>query len=235
MTLEETMKELAAKASASTRKTYLRHGAPEPLFGVRIGDMKPIHKKIKGDQALALKLYDTGNADAMYLAGMVADGSKMTRAQLDRWAERAPWHMISGTTVPWVAAEHPDGFEIALKWIDSPEEHIAVAGWSTLAAIVTTTPDDELPVKQVSSLLDRVTKTIKSAANRVRYVMNGFIISCGTYVAPLADKALEAARKIGRVEVDMGDTACEVPDAGSYILKSRRGAPVAPKRKTVRC
>jgi hypothetical protein len=33
----------------------------------------------------------------------------------------------------------------------------------------------------------------------------------------------------------MGDTACKIPDAENYILKSRRGAPIAPKRKTVRC
>ena len=235
MTLDQTMKELASKASASTKKTWLRHGAKEPIFGVKIGDMKPIHKKIKGDQDLAMKLYATGNGDAMYLAGMVADGSKMSRAQLDRWARDANWLMISGTTVPWVASEHPEGFDIAMKWIDSPKEHIAVAGWSTLASIITITPDDKLPIKQVASLLDCVVKTIKTSANRVRYVMNGFVISCGTYVAPLADKAMESARKIGKVDVDMGDTACEVPDAASYIIKSRRGAPVAPKRKTVRC
>jgi 3-methyladenine DNA glycosylase AlkD len=235
MTLEETMKELASKASASTKRTWLRHGAKEPIFGVKIGDMKPIHKKIKGDQELALKLYATGNGDAMYLAGMVADGRKMTRAQLERWVEEATWGMISGTTVPWVTSEHPDGMEIAMKWIDSPKEHVAEAGWSTLAAIVATAPDDQLPIKQIAELLDRVAKTIKSAANRVRYAMNGFVISCGTYVAPLAEKAIEAGRKIGKVEVDMGDTACEVPDAESYIMKSRRGAAIAPKRKTVRC
>jgi hypothetical protein len=143
--------------------------------------------------------------------------------------------MISGTTVPWVAAEHPEGFDIAAKWIESPTEHVAVAGWSTLAAIVTTTPDDQLPMGKITALLERVVKTIKSSANQVRYAMNSFVITCGTYVAPLADKAIDAARKIGRVEVDMGDTACEVPDAESYIIKSRRGAPVAPKRKTVRC
>lgn len=235
MTLEETMKELASKASESTRKTLLRHGAPESIFGVRIGDMKPIHKKIKGDQELAMKLYATGNGDAMYLAGMVADGSKMTKAQLDQWVKAANWQMISGTTVPWVASEHPDGFAIATKWIDSPKENIAVAGWSTLAAIVTTTPDDKLPLKEVAALLGRIAKTIKTSPNLVRYSMNGFVISVGTYVAPLAEKAMEAARNIGKVEVDMGDTACEVPDAESYIIKSRRGAPVAPKRKTVRC
>ena len=153
MTLDEAMKELASKASATTKKTYMRHGAHEPIFGVRIGDMKPIQKKIKGDQDLALKLYATGNGDAMYLAGLVADGSKMSRAQLDRWAKEATWHMISGTTVPWVASEHADGIDIATGWIDSPKEHIAVAGWSTLAAVVATTQDDQLPIKQLASLI----------------------------------------------------------------------------------
>jgi 3-methyladenine DNA glycosylase AlkD len=235
MTLDETMKELASKGSEQTKKTWLRHGAQEPIFGVKIGDMKPIHKKIKGDQELAMKLYATGNGDAMYLAGMVADGKKMSRAELERWVKAANWQMTAGTTVPWVASEHPEGFDLATKWIDSPKENIAVAGWSTLSAIVATVPDDKLPIKDLGALLGRVVKTIKTGQNRVRYVMNAFVISVGTYVAPLADKAIETARKLGKVEVDMGDTACEVPEAESYIIKSRRGAPVAPKRKTVRC
>jgi hypothetical protein len=40
---------------------------------------------------------------------------------------------------------------------------------------------------------------------------------------------------VGKVEADMGETGCKIPDAEAYILKSRRGAAVAPKRKTVRC
>jgi len=235
MTLEETMQALAAKATATTKKTHMRHGASEPISGVRIGDMKPIQKQIKGDQALAMQLYATGNSDAMYLAGLVADGRKMTRAQIERWAQQATWQMISGTTVPWVAAEHPDAIEIALKWIDSPKESIAVSGWATLSNVVTTTPDDKLPIKQLGTLLTRVVKTIHTSQNRVRYAMNDFVIACGTYVAPLGDKAIAAARKMGRVEVDMGQTDCQVTDAESYSLKSRRGAPIAPKRKTTRC
>lgn len=235
MTLEEAMKALESKASATTKRTLMRHGAPEPIWGVRIGDMKPIVKLIKGDQELAMQLYDTGVSDAMYLAGLVADGAKMKRAQIERWVKKARWHMISGTTVPWVAAEHPEAIDIALKWIDSPKESIAVAGWATLSNVVTTTPDEKLPVKQIAALLARIVKTIHSSQNLVRYAMNNFVICCGTYVAPLAEKAVEAAKKIGRVKVDMGQTDCQVPDAENYITKSRRGLPVAPKRKTTRC
>lgn len=235
MTLDETMKLLATKGSEQTRRTFRRHGAPETMFGVKVGDLKPIAKLIKGDQKLALELYATGNSDAMYLAGLVADGAKMKKAELDRWAKNATWQMISGSTVPWVASEHPDAIEIALKWIDSSKEHIAVAGWATLSCMVSVWSDEMLPIKQIDTLIARVVKTIHAAPNLVRYAMNNFIICCGTYVAPLAETALTAAKKIGRVEVDMGDTACQVPEAVSYIEKCRRGLPVAPKRKTARC
>jgi hypothetical protein len=235
MTLAQAMSELAAKGSEATKRTFLRHGAKEPFFGVKIADLKLIHKKLQGEQALALQLYATGNGDAQYLAGMIAEGAKMTRAQLQRWADTAAWEMISGTTVSWVASEHPDGFALASKWIDSPQEHVARAGWTTLSALAATVPDERLPVKEFSALLDRVARTLAAAPDGTRYSMNSFVIACGTYIAPLGDQAIATARKIGRVEIDMGDTACQVPDAESYILKSRRGAPVAPKRKTLRC
>ena len=235
MKLKEVMSGLEQKGSESTKRIFLKHGAKEPFFGVKVADLKIIHKKLKGDQALALKLYATGNSDAQYLAGMIADGAKLTPAQLQRWADTAAWGMISGTIVSWVASEHPDGFALAVKWIDSKKEGVAVSGWRTLGALATVVADDRLPVKQFSALLDRVAKTMPSASDEVRYAMNGFVIACGTYVAPLATRAIATARQIGRVEIDVGETACEVPEAESYILKNRRGAPVAPKRKTVRC
>lgn len=235
MTLDQVMTELAAKGSESVKRLWLKHGAKEPFFGVKIGDLKVLHKKLKGDQALALQLYATGNSDAQYLAGMIVDGAKMTPAQLQKWAETASWGIITGTPVPWATSEHPEGCALALKWIDSPKEKVAVAGWKTLSAIATTVPDEQLPMKQFSALLDRVTKAMPTGSDDLRYAMNGFVIACGTYLAPLGDKAIATARKVGRVEIDMGDTECKVPEAEAYILKSRRGAPIAPKRKTVRC
>lgn len=235
MTLDETMQALAVKGSEATKRVLAKHGAKEPFFGVKISDLKVIHKKIKGDQPLALQLYATGISDAQYLAGMVADGRKMTVAQLDTWAKTASWHMISGTTVPWVASEHPEGIALALTWIDAEDTGVMVAGWATLTGLVATMPDEALPMETLAALLDRVARTIKQAPNRVRYVMIGFVISCGTYLAPLGKRAIETVRKIGKVDIDMGDTACKLPDAEDYIMKCRRGAAVAPKRKTIRC
>lgn len=235
MTLSQVMAELAAKGSESVKRIFARHGAKEPFFGVKVGDLKIIQKKIKGDQALAMQLYATGNGDAQYLAGMVADGHKMTSAQVQSWADGAAWNMVSATIVPWVASEHPDAFALALKWIDSPREGVAVSGWNTLGALAALRPDAELDLKRYAALLDRVAKTLPAEPDDVRYAMNSFVIMCGTYVLALGDRAIATARKLGKVQVDMGETSCRVPDAESYIIKSRRGAPVAPKRKTMRC
>jgi hypothetical protein len=235
MKLKEVMAALEAKGSEQIKRIFLRHGATEPMFGVRVGDMKPIAKKLKGEQALALELFATGNGDAQYLAGMVADGRQMTAKQLQTWVDTAAWDMISGTTVPWVASEHPEGFALATKWIDSKNEQVARSGWNTLGALAATIPDADLPVAKFGQLLDRVVRDMPKAPGGTRYSMNSFVISVGTYIAPLGAKAVATARKLGKVEVDMGETDCQVPDAESYILKSRRGAPVAPKRKTVRC
>jgi 3-methyladenine DNA glycosylase AlkD len=235
MTLKDVMAQLKSKGSESTKRIFLKHGAKEPFFGVKVADLKVIAKTIKGDQGLALALYGTGNGDAQYLAGMVADGAQMTRKEIQSWADKASWRMISGTTVPWVASEHAEGFALALEWIDSKKEHVAIAGWATLGAWVTVHVDSELDLKQLGALLDRVAKGIHSQPDRVRQQMNYFVIAVGSYVAPLGARALAAAKKIGAVAVDVGDTDCKIPDAETYILKTRRGAPSAPKRKTVRC
>ena len=229
------MSALAAKGSESTKKIWVKHGAKEPFFGVKIADLKVLQKKLKGDQALALQLYATGNGDAQYLAGMLVDGRQLTAAQLQTWAETANWTMISGTIVPCAASEHPDAFALASKWIDAQSEAVAISGWRTLAALATIVPDTDLPIKKFAALLDRVAKKLAASPDDVRLAMNAFVIAAGTYVGPLGDHAIASARRIGKVEADLGDTACKIPDAEPYILKCRRGAPIAPKRKTIRC
>ena len=234
-TVSQVMSELKKKGSAQTRKTFQRHGAPENMFGVKVADLKVISKKIKGNQELACALYETGNSDAMYLAGLVADGSQMTKKQLDAWAKGATWYMLAEYTVPWVAAESPHGQSQALKWMKSKNESVASSGWASYAALLSNTLDEELDFEEIKSLLNRVVNEIDGAANRVRYTMNGFVISTGCYVKPLWKQAVAAAKKIGKVSVEMGDTACKVPLATEYIEKVKSMGRVGKKRTTVKC
>ncbi|MBK9386995.1 MAG: DNA alkylation repair protein [Planctomycetes bacterium] len=235
MELADVMAELEKLGNATTKKTWLRHGATEPLFGVKIGDMKVLLKKLKGRQDLALQLYATGNLDAMYLAGLLADGAQMSKKELESWAKAARWQMIAEYTVPWVTSEHADARAIALKWMDSKQEHIACAGWNTYSGFVSMRPDGELDLAEVEALLQRVLSEIGEAKNRVKYCMNGFVMAVGAAVKPLLAKAKATAKKLGKVEVDVGDTDCKVPLALEMLEKIEKMGKVGNKRKTMKC
>lgn len=234
------MAELKSLGSPSIKKVMVRHGAQEPYFGVKIEDLKKIAKRMMRElpadkrHKLVLALYATGCGDAMYLAGLAADDEAMTREDLVRWVKAANWSMISDFTVPWVAAGNRHGPELAREWIESPHERIASAGWNTFSSLAATRPDEELDLSELKGLLARVEKTIHSAQNCVRYNMNGFVIALAAHVVPLSETAIAAARRIGVVEVDMGDTNCQVPFAPEYIEKviARRGIK---KRKSAKC
>jgi 3-methyladenine DNA glycosylase AlkD len=235
MTAAEIVAELQTLGSASIKKVLLKHGAKEPIYGVKIEDLKKIQKRVKKNHALALELYDTGISDAMYLAGLIADDAQMTKEDLQRWVEQASWYMVGEYTVPWVAAGSKFGHELALEWIDAPQPHIAASGWATLSSLVALKEDKDLNLPELKRLLQRVQKTIHAQPQRVPYVMNGFIIAVGSYVPKLTDVALQVADKIGTVEVDMGDTACKVPSAREYIQKVQQRGTLGKKRKTVKC
>jgi 3-methyladenine DNA glycosylase AlkD len=236
-TVTSIMAELKRKGSEKTRKMYARHGmATERMCGVSIADLKVIAKTIKGQQVVACELYETGNLDAMYLAGLVADGSQMTKKQLNGWAERAAnLQMISEYTVPWVTVENPDARDLAMQWIKSKKERVACSGWCTYAGLVATRLDEELDLPEIEGLLDTIVREINGAQNRVRYTMNSFIIAVGTYVRPLLKQAKASARQIGAVSVDLGETACNVRPATAQIEKIEASGRVGQKRKTIRC
>jgi 3-methyladenine DNA glycosylase AlkD len=235
MTAQDVLDELEKLGTPGIKKTWLRHGAKEPVFGVKIGDMQPLRKKLNGDHPLALAVFDTGVADAMYFAGLICEPKRMTKADLNRWLKAADWGMIAEYTVPWVAAESNHGRDVAIKWIDAKDERTASAGWNTLSSLVGITPDEELDLKEISALLDRVQKSVAAAPNRVKYTMNGFVIAVGSSVAPLSAKAKAVAEAIGKVEVDMGDTECKVPYAPDSIAKVEKMGRVGRKKKMARC
>lgn len=235
MNVTDIMAQLQAMGSESIKKILLKHGVKEPFFGVKVEYLKTIQKNVKKDYQLAKDLFATGNADAMYLAGLIADDEKMTEPDLQTWVVQAVSNNISEYTVPWVATGSLHGFELALKWIDNKEEHIAASGWATLANIVLLKPDAELDMETLQALLNRVEQNIHSSPNRVCATMNAFIIAVGTYVVPLADGAMLAANKIGQVTVYKNGTSTKVPLAADYIKKAKSKGAIVAKKKMVKC
>ncbi len=235
MTADEIVEQFRKLGSEGYKKILQNHGIKEPVFGVKVQDMKKIQAKVKKDYQLALDLFDTGIYDAMYLAGLIADDKRMTKKDLKHWVTKAYCRYLFEFTIPWVAAESNHAREMALEWIESKKEFVASAGWSTLRSFVSIKPDSELDLVELEKLLERVRKTIHQQPNAVRGAMNGFVIALGSYVTSLSDKALDAGKEIGEVSIDYGDNACTVPFAPDYIEKAIQRGTLRKKRKSTKC
>ena len=215
--LAEAMKALEKAGSPPTKKTYLRHGAKEPLFGVTFATLKDLLKKIGVDHDLALALWDTGNFDARNLAVKIADPLKMKVADLDRWACDNSVTMCRGY-VAALAGESSHGASRADAWLSSRDVTQRATGWSVVGALAMR--DLATPDAWFLARLTEIEKSIHAAPNEERSAMNQALISLGCRSAAFRKTVTAAAKRIGPVTVDHGDTACKTPDAVAYISKS---------------
>jgi 3-methyladenine DNA glycosylase AlkD len=234
--LKEVMDYLEAKGVPNTVKIFKKHGATEgPLFGVKVADLKPLQKKYKKNLALSLALFETNNSDAMYLAALIAEPKSMEKETILKWVHQAWWYMIREHAVAWTISESNYPLEIFNECIASDDDGVASTGWAALNSYISITPDEKLDMKYLKERLAEVEKSIHSKTNRVRYTMNGFVISLASYVMPLNAEAKAAAKSIGKVEVFMGETSCKVPFAPEYILKVEARGNNGKKRKGAVC
>jgi 3-methyladenine DNA glycosylase AlkD len=218
MTLSETMAALEKAGSAQTRKTYARHGAAEPMFGVSFATLKTLTKRIGVDHELACALWDTGNFDARNLAVKVVDPDRMTSGDLDRWARETSAVRMCGGYVAMLAAEGPHAAKKAGQWLVSKDARERGAGWVLVGQLAQR--DESKPDAWFEERLAAIERTIKAAPNAERDAMNGAIVAIGCRNGRLRKLAVAAAGRIGKVEVDHGDTACKTPDAAPYIEKA---------------
>jgi len=217
MTLSETLAELESLGTEQNRKTYARHGAGGEMYGVSFANLNKMAKTIKKDQALAEELWKTGNHDARVLATMIADPEKIKSSQLDAWGRDLDNYGITGLFSSLVG-KTPHAQTKAEKWAKSKGEWTGQAGWNLIAGLAYNKAD--LPDTYFEERLKEIEAGIHSGKNWVRYAMNGALIAIGVRNPKLEKKAKAAAKRIGVVEVDHGQTNCKTPQAISYIDKT---------------
>jgi 3-methyladenine DNA glycosylase AlkD len=216
MSLADVMRTLEKAGSEQTRKTYMRHGATGAMFGVPFGTLSALQKRIRVDHELALKLWDTGNVDARNLAMKIADPAVIEASDLDRWARENPMRMC-GLYVGSLAQESAHAATKAKEWLASSDDRLRAAGWTLIGVLANR--DEQSPDDTFAKHLAQIEKSIHSVSNEVRYAMNGALIAIGGRSSGLRKAATAAAKRIGKIQVDHGDTACETPDAVVYIEK----------------
>ena len=235
MDFESVMQELEALGKERMKKIYLSNGAHEPLFGVTTGSMKPMSKKIKLNQALAEELYATGNYDAMYFAGIIAEPKKMTESDFDRWMETAYFYMLSDFVVSVTLSESDIAQEVADKWIASGEELRMSAGWSCYCWLLGNRPDTEFSEHKISTMMETVKNTIHHSPDRTKASMNNFLFTVGVSFSPLHEQALAIAKEVGIVEIQRQNKKNSFLNAYESIQKQVEKGRIGFKRKYVRC
>lgn len=235
MTVEDLLAMIKDRADEQTKHTMMRNGGVEPLYGTKIGELKKLVRYVRKNQELALQLYATQVSEAMYLAGLCIDPKQMSKEQLEAWARQASWELHREATVANVAAESMFALPLARFWIAHEDPAFRTIGWSAYAAYISITADQLLDQQEIASYLQLIQRTIHQEENRVRYCMNQFVIVVGGYMKELTAKAKEIANSIGTITVDMGNTACKVPQAAQYIEKMEAMNRIGFKRKRAVC
>ncbi|MBL0061572.1 MAG: DNA alkylation repair protein [bacterium] len=216
-TFDKLMAELKKLGTAQNVKIYMRHGMVEPLFGGSSANLNLLKKQIKVDHELAVELWNSGNADARYLATMILDPAKLTSKTIDDWAKSQNCYgscdILAGAIVKTSFAH-----EKADAWIKSKDEWVGRTGWNLICRLAM---DQEAKIadEYFEQLLIKIEKEIHGTKNFTRHAMNMALIGIGSRNAKLRKKAEAASNRIGRVVVDHGETDCKTPPAIPYIEK----------------
>lgn len=217
MNLTQTLQQLESLGTEQNRKVYRRHGVSDNLYGVSYAHQRKLAKTIRRNHPLALELWGSGNHDARILATFIADPAQADDALLESWAADLDSYVLTDAFAGFVGktARCQDKAE---QWYNAAGEWRGRAGWHLVSHLAMQNPD--LPDAWFIAHLDTIEREIHTRQNRVRDAMNNALIAIGIRSPGLESLALAAAARIGKVEVDHGQTGCKTPDAAAYIQRT---------------
>ena len=220
MNARDVLTTLKKAGKPQTAAIYKRHGSGDNVYGTLTSEIGKLQKKIKVDHALALELWKIGNAEARMLALQVADPEQMTGGLADRLLKDGPVHFV-GCYLSDLVAKSPIAGATMRAWMKSREEFTREMGYGVFSARLKHAPDS-VSDADAERVLATIEKEIHRSPNWARYAMNGALICIGIFKPGLKKKAIETARRIGKVSVDHGETSCTTPEAEPYIEKATK-------------
>src|SRR6185437_3679937 len=154
MTVHEILARLESLGNDARRAHNTKAAAPDNQFGVKLGDIRAMAKKIKTNHELALDLWDTGNVEAQLLATLVIKPNSLSADELDKLTRSTTCAQVADWLNANVVAQHPEKETLREKWMKAKDRWAARAGWSLTASRVNKGADAlDLP-----ALLDRIEK-----------------------------------------------------------------------------
>ena len=193
MTVKEILAQLKSLGDEARRTHNTKAGAPDNQFGVKLGDIRAIAKKIKTDHELALELWDTGNVEAQLLTTLIIKPNSLSADELDTMTRSTTCAQVADWLNAYVVAQHPDKESLREKWMKAKDRWAARAGWSLTAGRV----NRDAGGLDLSALLDRIEKEMPKAGPEVQWTMNNTLAAVGIRHAAHRRRAIAIGEKIG--------------------------------------
>ena len=221
MTLNETLKQLKALGTEKVRAQNTKGGAGDNQFGVSLGDIRVLAKKIRTNHDLALSLWNTGNVDAQFLATLLIQPKKLPARELDRMVRSLTFVRVADWLNAYVVRQHPDKEALRQEWMAADDRWAARAGWDLTAERVGKSPDG----LDVSALLERIESEMAGAEPEVQWTMNNTLAGIGIHFPKHRKRAIAIGEKLGVYRDYPVSKGCTSPFAPIWInfMVNRQG------------
>ena len=221
MTLNETLKQLQALGNAKVRAQNAKSGAGDNQFGVSLGDIRALAKKIRTDHPLALSLWETGNVDAQFLATLLIQPKKLSAKEMDRMVRSLAFVRVADWLNAYVVRQHPDKEALRQDWMAADDRWAARAGWDLTAERVAKSPDGI----DLTGLLARLEAEMADADPEVQWTMNNTLAAIGIHFPKHRKRAIAIGEALGIYRDYPVSKGCTSPFAPIWInaMVSRQG------------
>lgn len=212
MTLKETLAELKTLRDEKTFKYNHKNGV-DIQYGVKLGDIRKVAKKIKSNHELALELWETKNFDARMLALLIIQPKQLSSEELDALVRSVKNSRVADWLNSYVVKVHPDNEELRKKWMEDKDPMAARAGWNLTSLRVAKKVDSI----DIPNLLDRIENEMGDTASVAQWTMNFTLVEIGINYPDYRQRALEIGEKLGIYRDYPTSKGCTSPFAPIWI------------------
>jgi 3-methyladenine DNA glycosylase AlkD len=221
MALSETLKQLKALGNEKVRAQNAKSGAGDNQFGVSLGEIRALAKKIRSNHELALSLWENGNVDAQFLAALLIQPKKLSAKEMDRMVRSISFVRVADWLIAYVVRQHPDKETLRQGWMAADNRWAARAGWDLTSERVAKSPDGlDLP-----ALLARIEAEMADADPEVQWTMNNTLAAIGIHFPKHRKRAIAIGEALGIYRDYPVSKGCTSPFAPIWInfMVSRQG------------
>lgn len=168
------------------------------VFGVSMGTLLTLKKRLGRDQVLSLALWETGWYEARLLAALVGDPPRVTRRQMNAWATGFENWADCDTVCFHLFDRSPFAWEKARQWSTSPREFVKRAAFALIASLAL--HDKAASDMRYRAFLPLIEKGARDERNFVKKAVSWALRSIGRRNLTLNAAALAAARRLASSE-----------------------------------